>query len=124
MRLLATALAALTLGGGSGSLQVAFVGSGHAPKIDKHWPFSVRATVGGRPAKARLTLQIVDPIGGVHPVERGPTTQKIVNWPFTGVYRDYMIFPPESRDIQLKLRATVKSGPLKKVVTYVVTPHA
>jgi len=121
--MVAATLATLALGG-AGTLHVTFTGSGHAPKINKHWPFSVKATVGGKPAKAKLTMQIVDPIGGVHPVERGPSTQLIRNWPFTGVYRDYMIFPASSRDIPLKLRATVTSGTQKKVVTYTVTPHS
>jgi|SRR5579872_5491842 len=122
MRLLATALATLALGG-AGTLHVTFTGSGHAPKINKHWPFSVTATENGKPVAAKLTFQIIDPIGGVHAVERGPTTQNLINWPFTGVYRDYMIFPAESRDIQLTLRATVRAGTQKKVVTYIVTPH-
>ncbi len=105
------------------ALQVSLVGPSHHPKVNTHWNYSVRATLNGQPAKAKLTLQIIDPIGGRHIVERGPTTQKLKNWPFTGVYRDYIIWPPESRGIELRLKATVTVGGLKKSDVYVVTPR-
>jgi hypothetical protein len=106
------------------ALHVTLVAPNHTPKINTHWGYSVTATLNGKPAKAKLTLQIVDPIGGVHVVERGPNTQKLKSWPFSGTYRDYIIWPPESRDIQLRLRATVTAGGEKKVVTFAVTPHS
>lgn len=107
------------------ALHVALVGPSHQPKINKHWNYTVTATLNGKPVAAKLTMQIVDPIGGVHIVERGPSTKKVKNWPFTGVYRDYIIWPPESRDIRLTLRAVVVVvGHTKKTATYVVTPHA
>lgn len=95
----------------------------HSPRINKHWNYVVRATKNGKPAKARLTVQIVDPLGGAHYVQRGPTTQNLKNWRFTGVYRDYVIWPSDSRGIPLTLKVTVVDGSARKVITYHVVPR-
>jgi hypothetical protein len=105
-------------------LKATLTAPSHSPRINKHWNYVVRATEGGKPAKARLTAQIVDPLGGAHYVERGPTTQKIKSWPFTGVYRDYIIWPASSRGIPLTLRLTVVAGSARKVIEYDVVPRA
>ena len=47
-----------------------------------------------------------------------------MKWPFTGVFRDYILWPAESRGIPLTLRITVVAAHTKKVITYLVTPHA
>ena len=122
IRLAVAALAAATLA--ASPLKATLTAPSHTPKVNAHWNFVVRATSGGKPVKARLTAQIVDPIGGVHYVERGPTTQKIKNWPFTGVYRDYIIWPSSSRGIPLTLRLTVVAGAGRKVIDYPVVPRA
>ena len=95
----------------------------HTPKINTRWYYSVSATLAGTPAAARLTAQIVDPIGGVHPVEFGTSTKNITNWPFRGRFRDFIIWPASSRGIPLRLRVTVKVGSAKRTLTYAVTPH-
>jgi hypothetical protein len=105
-------------------VQVSLAAPGHAPKINTHWNYVVRATSGGKPVAAKLTAQIVDPIGGTHPVEFGANTKKIVNWPFRGVFRDYIIWPASSRGIPLRLRLVVRVGTTSKVIVYPVTPHA
>lgn len=105
-------------------LKVTLTAPGHTPKINVRWYYVVKATRGGKPVAARLTAQIVDPIGGRHPVEFGANTKKITNWPFTGRFRDYIIWPKESRGIPLKLRLVVRSGGSTKVILYAVTPHA
>jgi len=118
---LAVALASLTL---------TFTAHGHAPKIGQsseigpHWPYAVAVARGAKPVAARLTMQIVDPLGGVHAVDKGPTTEPITNLPIKGVYRDYMVFPPESRGVPLKIRVTVVAGGARRVLVYVVTPRA
>jgi hypothetical protein len=106
------------------SPQVTLTAPGHTPKINTHWNYVVRVTEGGRPVSARLTAQIVDPIGGTHPVEFGKNTKKITNWPFKGVFRDYIIWPASSRGIPLKLRLIVRVGAVRKTINYPVTPHA
>jgi hypothetical protein len=104
--------------------KVTLAAPGHRPRVGDHWVYTVRATVHGKPAKARLTAQIVDPIGGRHPVTFGTTGKPIVNWPFTGRFRDFIAWTPDSRGIPLTLRLAVKVGSVTKVLTYAVTPRA
>ncbi len=111
------------------SLVVTFTAHGHAPKIGQSaevgpkWAYTVKVTRAGKPVRAKLTMQIVDPLGTAHPVEVGPTTRPITRLPIVGVYRDYMIFPPESRGVPLKIRVTVAAGPQRRILVYVVTPR-
>jgi hypothetical protein len=105
-------------------LKVTLTAPGHAPAIGKRWTYTVQASRGGKPAAARITVQIVDPIGGVHPVDFGTTKKPIVNRPFTGVFRDFVLWTGDSRGIPLRLRVTVSSGGAKKVVDYRVTPRS
>jgi len=93
--------------------------------INKRWYYVVKVTQSGKPARVKITAQIVDPLGGTHPVEFGPTTKKIINWPITGTYRDYIIWPTSSRGIPLKLRITlVGAHGTRAVVSYAVVPRA
>src|SRR5262245_32262782 len=124
MTLLATfALAASLLGGGSAPVKVTVVAPNHAPKINTHWKYSVTVTSGGKPVAAKLTEQIVDPLGGSHPVQLGLTKINITNRPIKGTFHDFIIWPADSRGIPLQLRVTVTVGPTKHVVTYAVTPR-
>ena len=59
--------------------------------------------------RSDITAQIVDPIGGVHPVDFGNTT-KHHNGPFKGTFHDFVIWPADSRGIPLTFRLTVKVG--------------
>ena len=108
---------------GAPSANVTLHAPGHSPKIKTHWNYSVTVTKGGKPAAATITAQIVDPIGGVHIVQFGNTTKNIKAFPFSGTFRDFVIWPADSRGIPLTFRLTIKSGPTKKVIGYRVTPH-
>jgi hypothetical protein len=120
-RLAATA-GLLALGGQA--VTVALRAPGHTPKIGVHWNYSVAVTRAGSPAAATVTAQIVDPIGGVHPVERGHSTKNIVNWPFKGTFSDFIIWPASSAvGVPLTFRLTVRSDGVTRVIRYVVTPH-
>jgi hypothetical protein len=77
----------------------------------------------GMGIRARLTMQVIDPLGTAHPVEFGPTTKKIVDWPIRGSYRDYAIWPPASRGYRLTLRATVKAKGATQTASYSVVPR-
>ena len=57
-------------------------------------------------------------------MEFGKNTKKIVNWPFKGTFRDYIIWPASSRGIPLRLRLIVRVGAVRKTLVYRVTPHA
>jgi hypothetical protein len=126
MTLVANAAAVAAAGGllaGAPAVDVALHAPGHSPKIKTHWNYSVTVTRGGKPVAATITAQIVDPIGDVHIVKFGNTTKNIKAYPFAGTFRDFVIWPAESRGIPLTFRLTVKSGPTKKVIGYHVTPH-
>jgi hypothetical protein len=115
------AAGAVALSGGGA--RVTLTAPGHTPKINVHWPYSVKVSSAGKPAAATITVQIVDPIGGVHPVQFGATKKYIVKWPFKGTFHDYVIWPPSSAvGVSLTFRVTVKSGGKTKVISYVVTP--
>ncbi len=95
----------------------------HTPKINTRWYYTVHATKAGKPVAGRLTAQIIDPIGGSHPVQFGSSTKNITNWAFSGRFRDFIIWPASSRGIPLKLRVVVKVGTAKRTISYAVTPH-
>lgn len=97
---------------------------GHSPKVNTRWNYTVRATRAGKPVAARLTAQIVDPLGGVHPVELGLTTTKVVRRRFRGRFSDFVIWPRSSRGVPLKLRLIVTAGSSRRVITYPVLPRA
>jgi hypothetical protein len=110
-------------GGSAAPLKVTLVGSGHSPKAGAHWKYSVTVSRGGKPVAARLTAQIVDPLGSSHPVQLGSTKVNVTNRPIRGTFRDYVIWPASSQGIPLTLRITVVSGEAKRVVSYAVTSH-
>jgi hypothetical protein len=96
---------------------------GHSPAVGKHWSYTLTITAHGKPAAAKLTEQIVDPIGGVHTVQLGLTKKNITSLPVKGTFTDFIIWPADSRGIPLTLRVTVVSGGAKKVIDYHVTPR-
>ena len=124
MKTLAIAGAALALVGGSAAkFKVSLTAPTHQPRINVHWPYAVHLMRAGKPLTGRITVQIVDPIGGVHAVQFGSTTTDITRFGFRGVFRDYIIWPPESRGIPLKLRVIVVRTGFRKVISYAVTPR-
>lgn len=104
-------------------VHVSIAGPSHTPKVDTHWNYTVRVTSGGKPVHALLTEQIIDPIGGRHPVQFGPTTKNITRHPIDGVFRDYIIWPAEARGITLKLHVIVKVGTRTYTRNYAVVPR-
>jgi hypothetical protein len=121
VKLIAAALATAALA--SGTVRATLSAPTHQPRINTKWHYTLRVTVDGKGAAARITAQIVDPIGGVHPVELGATKKVIRNYPVTGTFRDYIIWPSDSRGIRLTLRITVRAGGTTKIVKYWVVAH-
>ena len=119
MKLAALATASLALA--AGSLQVSLTAAGHSPKVGAHWPYTVHATVGGKAAAGTVTAQIVDPLGGKHPVGFGKKKGNVTNVKFTGTFSDFVIWPASSVGYPLVFRITVKAGGRTKVVNYQVT---
>lgn len=93
----------------------------HTPKVGTHWPYVVTATVGGKPAAGRVTAQIVDPLGGKHPVGFGAKNGNVTNIPFKGRFKDFVVWPAASIGYPLTFRVIVTVGTTKKVVNYTVT---
>jgi hypothetical protein len=83
----------------------------------------VRATLNGKAVHATVTAQIVDPVGGVHSVQFANSKRNVTNRPFVGVFRDFILFPPEARGIRLTLRVTVRTKGAKAVFPYWVQPR-
>lgn len=104
--------------------KVALEAPTHTPKVDARWNYSVHAfDQAGRPLRARLTVQIVDPFGGVHPVEFGSSHREVANVGFTGRFRDFVTWPAESRGFRLIFRVTVTSKGKAIRVNYWVRPR-
>ncbi len=119
-----TALIAVT--GGmlvSTTPKVVLIAPGHTPTIGKHWNYRITVTEKGKPAAAKITAQIVDPIGGVHAVQFGTSTKNITNWPVKGSFHDFILWPADSRGVPLTFRVTVVAEGRKVVKNYTVTPH-
>lgn len=104
------------------------------PKIDVKWWYTIKVTdLQGKPVNARLTATVIDPLGGVHPIDYGPTgppsavpPKPITNRLIRGGFRDFLRFPPESKGFRLTLRWVVKAKlggkTYTKVLKRVVTP--
>lgn len=124
MKLVATLVAAGALAGGAlaaGSLHATLTAATHTPKVGAHWRYSVHATIAGKPARARVTVQIVDPLGGKHPVGFGAKKGNVTRIPFRGTFRDFVIWPKSSVGFPLLFRVTVTAGKAKRVIDYKVT---
>ena len=124
MTLIAVATAALALLAGATGIKATLTAPTHTPKTGVRWAYTLRVTKDGKAVSARLTAQIVDPLGTAHPVQYDATKKNITNWPFKGVFRDYVIWPRSSRGITLTFRLKITVGQTKKVINYRVTPRA
>jgi hypothetical protein len=121
MAVAGVALVVIPLAGAATGIKATLKAPKAEPKIDVKWHYSIKATdLKGKPISAKLTARVIDPLGTSHPIDWGPTgpgtgrkPKPITNWPFKGTFRDYIIFPPDSRLASqfggLKLRWTVKA---------------
>jgi len=117
--LAAAALAPAALA--AGFLHATLTAATHSPKVGVHWPYTVHATVEGKVARARVTAQIVDPLGGKHPVGFGAKKGNVTRIPFRGTFKDFVIWPKSSVGYPLVFRITVSAGKAKRVLDYKVT---
>jgi hypothetical protein len=122
MKLVVVAVAALALQGAA--FKATFVGGGHTPIINTRWPYTVKVTdAKGKPLAARITAVVIDPVGGVHPVEFFANHKHVTNYAIKGTFRDAIIWPPEANGYTVNFTVTVRVGTAKKVLTYPLTPH-
>ena len=108
----------------AGSLHATLTAATHTPKVGARWGYTVHATAGGKPAAGRLTAQIIDLIGGKHPVGFGAKNGNVTNVRFVGTFKDFVIWPKSAVGFPLTFRVTVVAGGVKRVLNYKVTVHA
>ena len=123
MKLVVVAVAALALQGAT--FKATLTAGGHAPPINTRWAYSVKVTdAKGKLLAARITIVVVDPVGGVHPVEFFSSAVKhVTNFPIKGTFKDAIIWPPESGGYELTFKVTVQVGTKKRVLKYLLTPQ-
>jgi hypothetical protein len=99
----------------------------HTPKVNTTWRYSVRVTdLKGHPIWARITPQIVDPLGTKHPVEFDGTGRNpyVKNYRFFGNFCDSAIWPTNSAvGVSLKFQTVITTASGRVVLTYAVTPR-
>ena len=128
MRLVAIAVTALTLATTAAAdrpiaFRATLTAGTHHPAVNTRWPYAVRVVdVKGNPLRARISVAIVDPLGGIHPTQYYLSTKYVTSIPFRGTFRDAVRYPPESRSIPLTFRVTLKVGTATRVLRYPVTP--
>ena len=66
---------------------------------------------------------IPDPLGTAHVAEVGTSTRKLLNYPFTGRYRDFTQWPAASQGYRLTFRVIVKAHGSARTLTYWVRPR-
>jgi hypothetical protein len=115
------ALLVVPLAGAATGIKATLKAPAAQPKVQVKWPYSIKVTnLQGKAMRATLTAVVIDPLGTPHPIDYGPTgypnpgpPKPIKNWPVKGTFRDYIIFPPDSRLASqfggLTLRWTVKA---------------
>lgn len=109
---------------GSPSFEVALDVPTPTPKTGERWTYAVTVTdSAGAPIPATITVEVVDPIQQAHPVDYDGTTDPIVDRPVEGRFEDYVIWPPESRNLVLTFRVTVNALGATKQLAYRVTPQ-
>jgi hypothetical protein len=92
----------------------------HTPKVNERWPWSVTvSTPAGKPLAATISAVVIDPIGGVHPVEYGCCHNKFVtNVRIKGTFRDYVQYPLAAKGYRVTFRVTAKTARGTKSVSY------
>jgi hypothetical protein len=95
----------------------------HTPRVGRRWWYVVGASApGSRRVSGRLTVAVIDPLGTAHIAKVRTTNRKLLRYPFSGRYRDFVVWPPAARGYRLKLRVTVTAQGGSKSLTYSVQP--
>lgn len=105
--------------------RVVFHAPTHTPKVNVRWPWSITvSTQAGAPLPATISVAIVDPIGGVNPVEYDCCKKKFIsNVRIKGRFADKVIYPVISKGYRLTFRVTVKTRLGTRVVNYWIKPR-
>jgi len=121
------ALAAPAVAAAPKTFKATLTAATHTPVADNatRWPYQVKVTdLKGKPLAGRVTIEIVTPVGP-YPVAFFANKKNITNIPFKGIFKDAVLWPPDSAvGVVLKFRATVVTAKGKAVLIYPVKPHA
>src|SRR5919201_1205240 len=80
-----TATPTRTVAAPAAAFRASLSASTHHPRVGPKWWYVDRATnPQGRQLRARLTAQVVDPLGTAHPVDVGTSNRKLLNFPLNG----------------------------------------
>ena len=123
LRLAALCIAALVLplaARAAPVFKVTFTASKHTPRVNERWPWSIRVTTpAGKLLPATISAVVVDPIGGVHPVEYGCCAKKfITNVRIRGTFRDFVQYPFAAKGYRITFKVTVKTARGTRAVSY------
>src|SRR5438034_6882627 len=128
--LVAGLVALIAAAGSSGAakpqFKAALTAAGHTPKAKSTWRYHVRVTdLKGHPIWARITSQIVDPLGRAHLVEFDGTGHNpyVKNYRFFGNFCDSITWPTSAAvGVTLKFETVIAVAKGRKVLVYPVTP--
>ena len=100
--------------------RVTFHATTHTPKVNVRWPWSITvSTQAGKPLAATISVAVIDPLGGVNPVEYDCCKGKfITNVRIRGRFADKVIYPLASKGYRVMFRVTVKTALGRRVVNY------
>jgi hypothetical protein len=123
LALLVFALLLVPAAGTAGTVagpRVVFRATTHTPRVNIRWPWSITvSTRAGAPMAAMISVAIVDPIGGIHPVEYDCCKGKfITNVKIRGRFADKVIYPLASKGYRVVFRVTVRTALGRRVVNY------
>jgi hypothetical protein len=118
--LTAIALAFPLVAGAAAPFNVTFTAPKHTPKVNEKWNWKLTvATPAGKPLAATISAVVIDPVGGVHPVEYGCCAKKfITNVKIKGSFTDYVQYPLAAKGYKITFKVTVKTALGTKAVTY------
>ena len=125
--LVALVAAASSSGASKLPFKATLTAAGHSPKAKSTWRYHVRVTdLKGHPIAARITSQIVDPLGTAHPVEFDGTGHNpyVKNFSFFGNFCDSITWPASSGvGVTLSFRTVITTAHGRIVLAYPVTPR-
>jgi hypothetical protein len=100
--------------------KVVFRAPTHTPKVGVRWPWAIAvSTQAGRPLVPTISVAVVDPIGGVNPVEYDCCKGKfITNVKIKGRFADKVIYPLAAKGYRIVFRVTVKTALGRRMVNY------
>ena len=125
--LVALVAAASSSGASKLPFKATLTAAGHSPKAKSTWRYHVRITdLKGHPIWARITSQIVDPLGTAHLVEFDGTGHNpyVKNYKFFGNFCDSITWPASAAlGVTLRFQTVITTAHGRTVLTYPVTPH-